>query len=88
MGHLETAVRILAMLGNAGGGCSTFEERIDVLLQAHYFLGRMASTVDETVAWGRRHRLYEEAVPDGSARANTPFEEWWEASGEEGERLF
>lgn len=88
MGHLETAVRILAMLGKAGGGCSTFEERIDVLLQAHYFLGRMASTVDETVAWGRRHRLYEEAVPDGSERANTPFEEWWEASGEEGERLF
>lgn len=31
MGHLETTVRILAML--ARGGCSSFEERLDTLLQ-------------------------------------------------------
>lgn len=85
MGHLETAVRILAMLAKAEGGCSTFEERLDVLLQAHYFLGRMAKMVAETVAWGRRHRLYEEAVPEGTERNNTPFEKWWDASGEGGE---
>ena len=84
MGHLETAVRILAMLARAEGGCSTFEERLDVLLQAYYFLGRMAKTVAETVAWGRRRRLYEEAVPEGAGRNSTPFEEWWEASGEKG----
>lgn len=84
MGHLETAVRILAMLAKAGGGCSTFEERLDVLLQAHYFLGRMASTVAETVLWGRRRRLHVEAVPEGEERNNAPFEEWWDASGEKG----
>lgn len=84
MGHLETAVRILAMLSKAGGGCSTFVERLDVLLQAHYFLGRMVEMVAETVAWGRRHRLYEAAVPEGTERNNTPFEEWWDASGEKG----
>lgn len=84
MGHMETAVRILAMLAKAGGGCSTFEERLDVLLQAHYFLGRMASTVAETVVWGRCHRLYEEAVPEGAERTNTPFEQWWHTSGKQG----
>lgn len=31
MGHLETAVRILAML--ARGGCASFEERLNVLMQ-------------------------------------------------------
>eukprot|EP00903_Cladosiphon_okamuranus_P014428 g13389.t1 len=86
MGHLETAVRILAMLAKSGGGCSTFEERLDVLLQAHYFLGRMAKMVDETVAWGRRHRLYEDAVPEGVERNSTPFDEWWDVSREEDEQ--
>lgn len=86
MGHLETAVRILAMLAR-GGGCSTFEERLDLLLQAYYFLGRMASMVAETVACGHRYRLYEEAVPEGPDRSKTPFEEWWNASGESGKIL-
>lgn len=74
------------MLSKAGGGCSTFEERLDVLLQAHYFMGRMASMAAESVAWGRRRRLYEEAVPEGVERNSTSFEEWWNASGETGER--
>lgn len=86
MGHLETAVRILAMLAR-GGGCATFEERLDLLLQAYYFLGRMASTVTETVACGHRYRLYEEAVPEGPERSKTPFEEWWNTSRVSGKCL-
>lgn len=36
MGHLEAAVRILAML--ARGGCSVFEERLQLLLQVGHVL--------------------------------------------------
>lgn len=91
MGHLETAVRILAMLargagagGGSGGGSSfsTFDERLDLLLQAHYFLGRMAAMVADTVEHGRRYRLYDENVAEGAERTRTPFQEWWDAHGE------
>lgn len=41
MGHLEAAVRILAML--ARGGCSVFEERSQTLLQ----VGLVFRTVSE-----------------------------------------
>lgn len=90
MGHLETTVRILAMLargagaGDGGGsGCrSTFDERLDFLVQAYYFLGRIAAMVVETIECGRRYRLYEENVAEGTERNRTPFQEWWNAHGE------
>ncbi|CAM9269015.1 unnamed protein product [Scytosiphon promiscuus] len=94
MGHLETAVRVLTMLARgavggsgSGGGfsCSMFDERLDLLLQAHYFVGRMAAMVAETVECGRRWRLYEDNVPEGTERAETPFQEWWDAHGEAAE---
>ena len=77
------------MLARGAGCCATFEERVDVLLQAHYFLGRMASAVAETVACGRRRRLYEEAVPEGAERNETPFDAWLDTCrGEGGEAGF
>lgn len=55
--------------------------------QAYYFLGRMASVVSETVAWGHRHQLYEETVPEGTERSKVPFEEWCSASEDKGEEV-
>lgn len=80
MGHLETAVRTLAMLARGGGCCSTFEERLDVLMQGYYFVGRMAGMVEETVECGRRRWLFEESVPEGGERGETAFQEWCASS--------
>ncbi|CAN0536177.1 unnamed protein product [Ectocarpus sp. 12 AP-2014] len=80
MGHLETAVRTLAMLARGGGCCSTFEERLDVLMQGYYFVGRMVGMVEETVECGRRRRLFEEIVPEGEERGETAFQEWCASS--------
>ncbi|CAM9228901.1 unnamed protein product, partial [Hapterophycus canaliculatus] len=96
MGHLETAVRILTMLarGAVGGGgsggsggfsCSTFDERLDLLMQAHYFVERMATMIAETVECGRPYRLYEQNVPEGAERARMQFSEWWDTHGEAAE---
>ncbi|CAM9765355.1 unnamed protein product, partial [Ectocarpus sp. 4 AP-2014] len=80
MGHLETAVRTLAMLARGGGCCSTFEERLDVLMQGYYFVGRMAGMVEDTVECGRRRWLFEESVPEGGERGETAFQEWCASS--------
>lgn len=80
MGHLETAVRTLAMLARGNGCCTTFEERLDVLMQAYYFVGRMAGMVEETVECGHRRRLFEESVPEGGERGETAFQEWCASS--------
>lgn len=49
--------------------------------QAYYFLGRIAETISETVARGARLRLYKDAVPEGSERVKTTFEDWCDSAG-------
>lgn len=54
-------------------------------MQAYYFVGRISGTVAETMWWGRRYRAYQEAVPGGADRGKPSFEDWSNASGNEGD---
>lgn len=59
-----------------------------LLVQAYYFVGRIAGAAMETLWWGHRYRAYEEAVPGGVDRGRLPFEDWCNTPGNEGNRLY
>ncbi|CAM9503008.1 unnamed protein product, partial [Choristocarpus tenellus] len=58
VGHQERAVRLLTMLAR---NVCTFWERQDLLLQAHYFVSKIAKTIAETGNIGKSFCRYERA---------------------------
>ncbi|CAM9449773.1 unnamed protein product, partial [Discosporangium mesarthrocarpum] len=67
--HLQRILQVLSMLARMA---SSFEDRLDLLIQAHYFVGRIVSMVSETGNIGNRLVRYQEAMAAAAAQDQTP----------------